>query len=305
MKVVFVVGPTASGKSQLAFELAKELKGAIINCDSIQLYQKLNIGSAMPSLQERSEVPHYLYDQIPPGQELTVGDYYRLFFATLEEIKAKYPVVFVVGGTGFYFQAIEKGLFEIGASDPQIIKQVENELEKNGPDVLYAELQTKDPASAKKISINDHYRLCRAIEIIRTHNKTKSEVEAEFQQNQKLFPFPLLKIGVLARREVLEPLVQKRTKTMLEQGLLDEVKGLIALGFRQWAPLASIGYHECVQFLEEQIADIESLKAEIEKSTLRLGKKQRTWFSRDKEIHWYTREQFADAKQLIKKFVQS
>lgn len=305
MKVVFVVGPTASGKSNLALQLAQEFKGAIINCDSIQLYQGLEIGSAMPSPQERQLVPHFLFDQFAKGEELTVGDYYRHFFAQMDVLKNKFPVVFVVGGTGFYFQAIEKGLFEIGAVNEATIAELEKQIELRGPSDLYQELLEKDPVSAKKISINDHYRLVRAIEILRTHGKSKSEVQKEFQENQKPFPFPLLKIGIQARREELEPLVEIRTQQMLDSGLVDEVKSLVDQGLRNWAPIDSIGYRECLQFLEGKITEVSELKSEIVKNTLKLAKKQRTWFQRDLQIHWLKRNELAEAKILLRDFLKN
>lgn len=303
MKVVFVVGPTASGKSQLALRLAKKFGGAIVNCDSIQLYQGVDIGSAMPSHQERTLVPHFLFASFSPGEELSMGDYYRHFFQVLEEIKNQYPVVFVVGGTGFYFQAIEKGLFEVGPANEKVMQNIEYELTTLGPKKLYEELVEKDPQAAKKISVNDHYRLCRAIEIIRTHGRTKTEVELEFKRQQKPFPFPLLKIGIWASREALEPLVKLRTEKMIKDGLIDEAKSLLSRGFKDWSPLRSIGYQESCDFLEGKIPDLESLQKEIVKNTLRLAKRQKTWFKRDSSVHWYQKDEISQAEELVTNFL--
>jgi tRNA dimethylallyltransferase len=286
MKIVFVPGPTASGKSARALRWAQKFGGAVINCDSIQCYQALNIGSAKPSVAERLSLPHLLFDYIPEGESLTAGVYSRDFFRAVEACEN--PIAFVVGGTGFYFQAIEKGMFEIGAANAQVIREVEKDLLEKGAGYLRAELLAKDPAAAEKISENDHYRLARAVEILRTHSKSVTEIRAEFETKQKPFPYPLLKIGIQASRAELLPRVRLRTETMIKAGLLDEVQGLLNKGLKTWAPLASVGYKECSDYLSGKSAaqNLDELEDLIGTSTLQLAKKQRTWFQRDSDIFW-------------------
>lgn len=289
MKVVFVQGPSASGKSDLAFALAQKTKGVIVNCDSIQCYQGLDIGSAKPPQAEREKVPHYLYDFVPKGEVLTAGAYARTFFDQMETLKDNTEMVFVVGGSGFYFQAIEKGMYAVGAVNEDNLQAVEADLAEHGGEALHSFLATLDPESARKISAQDHYRLVRALEMIRTHGKTPSQVREEFQNQAEPFPYPLLKIGMTGSREVLLPRVQARTRQMLKLGLLEEVRGLLKEGLKAWAPLQSVGYKECVEFLQsEEVGSLELLSENITQATLRLCKKQRTWFSRDKEIYWDT-----------------
>lgn len=286
MKVVFVQGPTASGKSARALRWAQKFSGVIVNCDSIQCYRSVDIGSAKPSAQERSLVPHFLFDFVDEGESLTAGVYSRDFFKTLKNCDA--PVAFVVGGTGFYFQAIEKGMYEIGAASEEIIRQVEKDLHEKGVAFLRAELQAWDPVSLQKISENDHYRLARAVEILRTHGRSPTEIREEFENNQSPFPYPLLKVGIKASREGLLPFVEKRTGEMLAAGLLAEVEGLLNKGLREWAPLSSVGYAECRDYLagKSDAKNLSELKALIITSTLQLAKKQRTWFQRDSDIFW-------------------
>jgi tRNA dimethylallyltransferase len=304
MKVVFVVGPTASGKSALAFSWAQEFGGAIINCDSIQVFKSLDIGSAKPSVAERQLVPHFLFDYVDEGKEITAGEYSRDFFKTLEQIKDRFPIVFVVGGTGFYFQAIEKGMYPIGAADPEIIKQVEGELQTaGGPEDLHRELSERDPKAAAKISLNDHYRIARAVEMMRTHGRPVSEIKEEFESKREPFPYPLLKIGVKASKEELLPRIELRTQKMLQQGLLKEVESLSQRGLQTWAPLQSIGYHEAIQFLKSEIPDERSLKDLIVQNTMRLAKKQRTWFQRDPEIFWISLKEELLAREKIKSLI--
>lgn len=290
MKVVFVVGPTASGKSSLALSLAKKFSGAIVNCDSIQLYEKVDIGSAKPTHDEMKMVPHFLFDFVSPPDEITAGEYSRLFFSKLKELERKFPYVFVVGGTGFYFQAIEKGMFPIGATDEKIKAQVLLEMsEPDGPARLLYELRSRDPIKAEKISPNDHYRLGRAIEMIRAHGRSVTEIEEEFRKFQAKFPYPLLKLGIQIDRDVLRTRVRLRTQEMLEREWVHEVQDLLDEGLRDWAPLSSVGYREIVQFLEKKSdKNLKNLEDLIVQSTMQLAKKQRTWFQRDKDIHWLT-----------------
>lgn len=303
MKVIFVVGTTASGKSELSLRLAQKFSGAIVNCDSIQVFKGLDIGSAKPSPQEFKTVPHFLFDFVETGKDITAGEYQRHFFECLEKIKDQFPVVFVVGGTGFYFQAIEKGMYSIGAADEIMKAQVEAELrETSGPERLHQELMRLDPASAEKISVNDHYRLGRAIEILRTHKKPLSEIKKEFEAQAPKFPYPLLKLGLQINKEALLPKVEKRTGKMLESGLIDEVKSLLAQGLEAWAPLASVGYYETVMHLKKEVGflSMNELRDKIIQNTMRLAKKQRTWFRRDQDIHWLSLDS-GDQNQVLEK----
>lgn len=287
MQVIFVVGTTASGKSALAMKAAKKYHGAIVNCDSIQLYQELNIGSAKPTAEDFQTVPHYLFDIVKPGEEITAGEYTRIFFQQLESIEKKFPFIFVVGGTGFYFQALEKGMYPIGAADDAVKKSVEAELmTEQGAANLYRELAEIDPEAASKIAPKDHYRLGRAIEIIRTHGKSVTAVKKEFASQAKPFPYPLKKVGIKISKEELLPRVQLRTEQMLSQGLLSEVRSLVERGYKNWSPLQSVGYKECLEFLDGEITSEKELEEKIIMNTMRLAKKQRTWFQRDQDIQW-------------------
>ncbi len=294
MKVVFVQGPTATGKSGLALELAQRVGGAIVNCDSIQIYQGLVIGSAFPSESDFKLVPHLLYGVIPVGETITTGQYRRLFFKILKEIESQYEYVFVVGGSGFWFQALEKGMYEV----PELSESQKQEIvaglkAPDGANKFYDEILKKDPST--NIKPNDLYRIGRAMEIMRATGKTPSEHRACFQEQP--FPWPLLKLGLTAEKEVLLPRVQLRTRDMLHSGLLTEVRGLLVQGLVNWAPLNSVGYKQAKEFLltnqgmedlrsQEVFESLEALETKIVQSTMQLIKKQKTWFKRDKQISW-------------------
>lgn len=303
MKVVFVVGVTASGKSELAMNLAQTFGGAIVNCDSIQLYQGLEIGSAAPSAQEKMRVPHFLYQFVRPPNEITAGEYSRLFFECLAEIEKKFPIVFVVGGTGFYFQAIEKGMYPIGAADPALKQQVLDELKDPVRAAeLYKEFEERDPVAAKRIFPNDHYRLGRAIEMMRAQGKTPTQAQQEFEEQQKPFPYPLVKVGIRLSKEELMPRVKARTEKMLAAGLVAETQKVLDQGFGHWAPLSSVGYYETKAYLEGKL-EKDKLPEEIAAATMRLAKKQRTWFQRDEQIEWVSLGKENSAHDIIRKFI--
>ncbi len=284
-RVVFVVGATATGKSSWALQMAKRHQGVIFNCDSIQIYKGLDVGSAKPSRQDYNEVPHFLFDLAAPPQTLTTGDYRRAFDLALEKIPAE-QVVFLVGGSGFYFQAVEKGLFPVGKASPELREELESELKlPQGAEKLFKELQEKDPESALKISINDHYRLVRALEIIRAENTTLTEIKRSFSEQATKPDYRILKIGLGCSREELWKRIHIRAEEMVKSGLRQEVQGLLDQGLGEWAPLSSVGYMQARASIREAHSDAWLIES-ITVATRQLSKKQKTWFKRDKEIFW-------------------
>jgi tRNA dimethylallyltransferase len=302
--MIFVVGTTASGKSGWALEWAQKFSGAVINCDSVQLYKSLNIGAAKPTVAERSLVPHYLYDYVSEGETMTAGNFSRDFFACAGGLKERCG--FVVGGTGFYFQALEKGMYPVQKTSPEIQQQIAEILKTDeGAVSLYAEFQKIDPEAAAKIHARDHYRLGRAMELIRSEGRSVTEIQKSFAALQKPFPYPLLKIGVRWDREVLRGRVHKRTENMLRGGLVAEVQALLDRGLGDWSALQSVGYREVLEYLREG-RSLEWLAAEITQNTMALAKRQRTWFQRDQQIHWFDGETgFGEATKVVSEFLQT
>jgi tRNA dimethylallyltransferase len=287
------VGPTAVGKSGLVHEVARETASEIINCDSVQAYEHLQIGAAKPTSIERQEVLYHLLGFANLASELTAGDYYRKFMALLSELNCE-KTYFVVGGTGFYFQALEKGLLPLRKPDPELRAELEREVQTPaGAAKLYEELRTQDPSATRKIHPQDHYRLVRAIEVYRTEGRPMSEIHQEFArqaaQRAPSFPHPYLKVGLRRSREDLRQIVRERVRNMLEQGLIAEVQHLRERGFGGTRPLASVGYHEVQKFLDgaPEIPDEEALIDAITTSTMQLAKKQMTWFKRDSQTRWF------------------
>lgn len=304
-KVIFVLGATATGKSTWAQAMAQKFNGVIFNCDSIQLYQHLNIGSAKPSEKDYQIVPHYLFDVVTPPDVMTTGDYKRLFDIELNQIESSRPI-FLVGGTGFYFQAIEHGLYPIPKASVEKRAEIEKELTApDGEIKLYNELKSKDPLTAMKISMNDHYRLVRAIEIIRGENKSLSEIKKEFSEQKEKPNFNLLKVGLTCDREVLAKNIYLRAEQMVRAGLREEVQSLLDQGLAEWSPLSSVGYLQTCQAIRENKSDQWLIEA-IATATRQLAKKQRTWFKRDSEIFWIEDiNSKVKAEKILETFIQS
>ena len=281
-KCIFVVGPTASGKSAWALEQAQKHGGSVINIDSVQFYEGLLIGSAAPTEAEKKRVPHYLYSYVAAPREMTAGDYLKDFYELVEKKDLKFPL-FIVGGTGFYVQALEKGMFNIEPVPEEFRKNIEEELVAEGAQKLYDELKLKDPAT--KIHINDHYRMVRALEIIRYTGEVPSALHADTSQNKYEFLFSYLKVGFDFEKTEFEIKVKQRTQTMILAGLVEETAWFLEKGFADWAPLSSVGYKESVQYLSEKQNQDWLIRA-INQSTMKLIKKQKTWFKRDGAILW-------------------
>jgi len=282
-KCIFVVGPTASGKSAWALEMAEKYGGSVVNIDSIQFYKGLEVGSAAPTAEDKKRVPHYLYSYVEAPHEMTAGKYIADFHKLLEGDIA-FPL-FITGGTGFYIQALEKGMFDVEPVPEEFRQQIEEELEAKGAEALHRELLQKDPQS--KIHLNDHYRLVRAIEIIRYTGKTPSELKSS--QGKNVFPYPYIKVGFDFDKEIYRKRVSFRTKHLISDGIVEETKSFLDKGFHSWAPLHSVGFRETAEYLNEGRC-VEWLHESIEQSTMQLIKKQKTWFRRDTSILWSNHE---------------
>lgn len=297
---VLIVGPTASGKSALGATLAAKYNGAILNCDSLQFYKRLDVGTAKPSPQDRAAVPHLLFDIAGPGEVLTAGDFRRLALAELDRELPHRPV-FGVGGSGFYIQALEKGVYDLPKPRVEIEAAVRLRLQEEGLAALYNELKIRDPEYGNRLNPHDAYRITRALIIIEDSGKTVTEVRRAFQPQP--FPFPLLKLGLDPGRSDLRARIESRTAKMLSAGLVDEARELLAEGWEDWPPLKSVGYKECLLFLGGEIG-LSQLPGLISEKTMQLSKRQRTWFKRDDEIHWLpSHDPLSDALQLVGNFM--
>ena len=289
MRVVFIVGPTGIGKSDLAFKWAKSVDGYIVNADSVQCFQSLNVGSNKPSKKLQKEVPHHLFDIVKEGEEFTAGDFRRLALKTLKDLSdRKTSYAFVVGGSGFYLQTLLKGMPSFPIVPIEERKKVIKKFDKYGLDCLYEELKNRDPVYADKVHYKDAYRILRAIEILRSQSQTITQIMKTFQPH--IFPYPKIMIGLKCDRNSLRKKIQERTCQMLKVGLINEVEILIQKGLRDWPIMKSVGYKQVILFLEGQIKK-EDLLEEIVRATMKLAKKQMTWFKNKYTPYWIDTEE--------------
>lgn len=293
--LLFVVGPTACGKSDFAVLASEEnrpfdqLQPEIINCDSVQFFEGVDIGAAKPSLELMGRATHHLISHVAKGAAYNAGDFRRDALTVIHERFSSNVRRFLpVGGSGFYVQALEKGMFDVPDIPEEIKESLTRELEAGGLAPLHDELVRRDPVSGQRIQPADKYRILRALEILRAdpEGRTLSEIKEAFDRNRQDPPFRVSKIGLYRERDVLRVRVIERTQKMLKAGLIDEVKALRAEGLGAWSPMQSVGYAEVQAMLDGTLDEKEILNA-IVTSTMQLAKRQMTWFKKDPAIRWF------------------
>lgn len=279
---LFIVGPTAAGKSNFALKVCEQLNYSIVNCDSLQFYSDLKIGTASPSNEDFLKSPHYLFGIAKSGEVFTAGEFIRHFEALRKNVKSKSNGFLIVGGSGFYIQALETGMLEIETLTDEMKHKV-SFLNTWSLDEKIKTLKEVDPESLNYIHIHDEYRIHRALEVYFSQGKKMSDVK----RNPSLSSHP--KVGLYLHREELLSRVKLRVDHMLQSGLIDEVQSLIDQGLSEWKPLQSVGYKEVLLFLNQKIS-FEEMKSLIQKNTMNLAKRQMTWFRSDPSVVWFHSE---------------
>ena len=293
-KLIVILGPTASGKSELAIKLAKKFNGEIVSADSRQVYKGMDIGTGKITKKEMKGIPHYLLDVASPKRRFTVAQYRKLALKAIEKVFKKRKVPILCGGTGFYIQAVVDGII-IPEVKPDW--RLRSNLNKFPVEELYKILKKLDPRRAKTIEKKNKRRLVRAIEIIM---KTKKPVPPFKKQP---LPYPVLIIGIKKSLEELKKIIEKRFLKWLRQGLIKEVKNLKKSGL-SWKKIEDFGIHYRViaQYLQNKINYKEMIENSL-KELRNYAKRQMTWFKRDKRIIWV--KNYKEAEKLIKKFLKN
>ncbi|BDC52435.1 tRNA dimethylallyltransferase [Bryobacterales bacterium F-183] len=281
--LIFVLGPTGSGKSALAVELAQRFDGEIVNCDSLQLYRGLNIGTAKITRDEQRGIPHYLLDARDPQEVFSAGDFARESRAALATIRQHGKLPIIAGGTGFYVKALTDGLFDGPPRDHELRDRL-SQREASKPGILHRYLRRLDPAAAARIHSNDVQKTIRAVEVCLRSDRPMTE---QFGQSEEpLTGYRFIKLGLDPARQDLYARINLRCQKMLDRGLRAEVEGLLAQGYGpQTKALESIGYKQMLDVIAGRLTESEAL-ADIQMQTRRYAKRQLTWFRRDPEIHW-------------------
>ncbi|OGW79834.1 MAG: tRNA (adenosine(37)-N6)-dimethylallyltransferase MiaA [Omnitrophica bacterium RIFCSPLOWO2_12_FULL_44_17] len=280
-QILFIIGPTASGKSEIGLELARRTCAEIISCDSMQIYKGMDIGTAKPSPEEQKEVPHHLIDIISPQESFSVYEYRELALKAIQKIRGKGKLPLFVGGSGLYIRAVVDGLDPLPGRVNEVREKLGKIEKEKGLIALYEKLQQVNPKRAKELHPNDKKRIIRALEIWELSEESgmygKEKRKADFSGQFHMY-------GVMRDREELYQRVEQRVDEMMASGWLREVECLKKGGFSETAREA-IGYKELLEHIAEK-KTLEETVAEIKKRTRHLVKKQMTWFRSDKRIKW-------------------
>ena len=292
MTLIFILGPTASGKTSLSVELAKKINGEIVGADSVQIYKDLVIGSAAPAEDEMQGIPHHLIGIRDLKDEISAGIYISSALPIIDKIEKSGKTPIVVGGTNFYVDALINGLSPVPAADEETMRFWEEKFEPVSTEELFSELQKTDPEWAENISSpNDRQRIKRGLFVAKTTGKTLSEWNRMTRVNAYSGKFVAL--GIDIPRERLYEKINLRTKIMLGSGLVEEVRAINEKGFdsSNCKALCSIGYIETERYLKGEIASIEELRELIAQNTRHLAKRQLTWLRNRDYVVWKNPEE--------------
>lgn len=284
-KVIAIAGPTASGKTALAVELAKKINGEVISCDSMQIYKDMSIGTAKPTVEEMEGVPHYLIDFVSPDERYSVADFKRDAEEKIEYVLSRGKVPILCGGTGLYIDTLVLGIDypEIELDQEyrdELMKKAESE---EGLKELYEEAKSIDPEAMEKISENDKKRITRVLELYKATGKTKTELEKISRSNGVKYDYRVFAIDM--DREKLYDRINRRVDIMIEQGLIDEVRNVIDKYDKFPTAMQGLGYKEVVEYFDGKLTKQEMID-KIKQETRRYAKRQLTWFRKNKNIVW-------------------
>jgi len=298
-KIIAIVGPTASGKTNIAIQTAKTLNGEIISADSRLVYKDFNIGTAKPTKEEMAEIPHYMIDIQSPEITYTVGKYKKEADEKIKEILNKNKVPIIAGGTGFYIRALLEGL-DIPDVDPDedFRQEMAEFVEKFGWQGIYEKLKQEDPEIAEKLYPQDVFRIIRALEVKKVTGQKMSEVQTLSEPE-----YDVLYCGLNAEnRDFLYERINRRVLLMQEQGLVEEVKSLIQKYGRTNSLLKTLGYKEICEYFDGNCA-LEEAVEKIQQNTRKFAKRQLTWFRANKKINWFFIDKM-NSDEIIKEIVE-
>jgi tRNA dimethylallyltransferase len=298
MTLIVICGATATGKSDLAVELAKELKGHIVNADSMQLYKGMDIGTAKLSMEERQGIKHHLIDVLSVKEEASVAQYQSDARSIIDQLLEQSIPAIVVGGTGLYIKSILDDL-NFPDTDPEVREKIAKQAEELGADVMHALLEKLDPAAAAAIPKENVRRVVRALEVIeltgRPYTANLPRVGSTKYPQARQF-------GLVMERETLQERIDLRVERMWEQGLVREVRDLMAEGLLEGRTAqAALGYAQVIKFAQGLMTE-EEAKEETKRATRQYARRQETWFSRDERITWIKK---APVAELVERVISS
>lgn len=284
-KIIVVAGPTAVGKTEYAIKIAQEFNGEIVSCDSMQLYKYMDIGSAKPTKEEQDQVKHYLVDEIDPKEKFSVAVYEKLAKQAIEKIFAKGKTPVIAGGTGLYLNALlyQMNFGEVG-ENPEVRAKYQKIADEEGIDALFDILKEKSPETADRLHKNNLKRVIRALETLET---TGNSTENFTNVNIKTDAYEPVMVCLNRDREELYDRINRRVDILVDMGLLDEVKGLMDMGFTaDDIAMKGIGYKEIIAYFNGEY-DLQTAVELVKRNTRRYAKRQITWFKRYDDMKWF------------------
>jgi tRNA dimethylallyltransferase len=283
-KIVVVAGPTASGKTAFSIELAEAFDGEIVSADSIQIYRYMDVGSAKPTLSERTRVRHHMIDVHDPDELFSAGDYVQEARNCITDILGRRKVPFVTGGTGLYIRCLLRGIVDLPATDPHARRALLQEEERGGKGTLFERLRELDPASAARTGPDNLPRIARALEVFQLTGRTMSELLGAHSFEEH--PYDHLFICLSPNRSRLYERIDNRVDCMIKGGLLEEVARLREMGYAgNLKPMQSLGYRHAAMILDGEMAREESVRL-MKRDTRRYAKRQLTWFRAEPDVLW-------------------
>lgn len=284
LPLVAVVGPTASGKSALGVWLAERFSGEVLACDSTQLYRGFDIGTAKPTLAERRGIPHHLIDVLNPHDAATAGGYRERALVVLADLREQQKLPVLTGGTGLYLRALLEGLADVPQRSEELRERLRESAREHAAGHLHRVLKRLDRETSGKIAAADEQKLIRAIEVCLLARRPVSQVHREGRT--PLEGWRAIKIGLMPPREALYARIHARTETMLANGWVEEVRGLLQSGLAETAkPFDFIGYHELRGVLRNKMK-LDEARSAIQQATRRYAKRQITWFRKEHGVQW-------------------
>ena len=298
--LICIAGPTASGKTSLSIALAKELDGEIVSCDSMQVYKRMDIGTAKPTLEEREGIPHHMLDVAEPWEDFSVSKYCEMASPIVDDILARGKTAIIAGGTGLYMDSLIKGNDFAPYPATGRREELEALAAEQGIEAVLEQLRQVDPESAERLHPSDQKRIIRAMEVyletgisITEHNRRTQEIPPKYH--------PVWFALEDADRQTLYDRIDRRVEVMLKDGLIEEIRNLLAEGIpEKCTAMQAIGYKEFVDALAGRCS-METAIALVQQSSRKYAKRQLTWFRRNKNIHWLRREAGEGTAEILQK----
>ena len=304
--IICIAGPTASGKTALAVALAQELGGEVVSCDSMQVYRRMDIGTAKPTAEEMQGIPHHMLDVAEPDEDFSVSRYCRMTSPIVDDIVSRGKVAIIAGGTGLYMDSLIRGNAFAPFPSTGVREKLEAQADAEGMEKIHAWLTSVDPEAAGRLHLSDRKRIIRALEV---YLETGETITEHNRRTQAIPPkYSPLWLGLdFADRAQLYHRIDRRVDIMLDMGLIDEIKGLLHSGIpEKCTAMQAIGYKEFVDALQGR-GTIAQAADQVRQSSRRYAKRQLTWFRRNQAIHWLTRgegreEIITQARQVLREF---